>query len=421
MDRDRRLAYLALREIESEGSYSNLALNRLFSQETASSQSFVRELVYGVLRNERLLDWNVARYLKKPGLGRAERILLRMGFYQAAMMDGVSPYAAVNETVTLAKSFIRGREGFVNAVLRSFVRDGAALSFPEGGDPAEELCVRYSFAPWIAELWISQYGMEAAEALMAASCTPAPLVIRPNRLRTDRDGLTEILGDRFELGSCKRSSSALSVRGQGLLSTEEYKSGLFSVQGEASQLAVELLAPEPGETLIDLCAAPGGKSAAAAELMEDRGRVLAFDLYEKRAALIESSVKRLGIGIVTSAQKDASVPDEALFESAERVICDVPCSGLGVLRQKPEIKLREEPDIAILPGLQLKILENGAKYLKRGGRLLYSTCTVNMDENEGVTGAFMAAHSGYEKIYEEQILTEPGGPDGFYICILEKR
>ncbi|MBQ4372089.1 MAG: 16S rRNA (cytosine(967)-C(5))-methyltransferase RsmB [Firmicutes bacterium] len=428
MDNDRRLAFLVLRDIEKNGSYSNLAMNRVLKAEEASRPAFVRELVYGVLREQMLLDARISRFLKRPGLGLAERLILRMAFYEIGFMGSAAEHAAVSEAVELAKSFAPGKAGFVNAVLRNYLRGSRA---PEGDVPAS---VRWSFAPEIAELWTRERGEEEAARLMEASCSPAPLVIRPNLLKTDRDGLAERLSDRFEISACGLSRHALNVRGRGLLDTEEYREGLFSVQGEASQYAVETLAPAPGSRLIDLCAAPGGKSAAAAGLMKGQGSILAFDLYESRVKLIRAQMKRLGADIVSASAADSSAFRPELSESADFVICDVPCSGLGVLRQKPEIKLRAPEDIDALAELQLRILRNGAAYLRRGGRLLYSTCTVSRRENEVVTERFLtgaeaaqrSARAGVEgparfrKTFERQLLPEAGGPDGFYICILEK-
>ncbi len=420
MDRDRRLAFLILKEIEAKGTWSNLAVKDALSSQKASSEAFVRELVYGCIRNRKLLDYNTDRFLRSPGLKTAERVLLRMGFYQMALMDGVADHAAVNETVSLASAFMKGRQGFINAVLRSFQRDGKRL--------LDDGCAtRYSCADWIERLWTKAYGSERAEEYMKASCVPAPFTIRANTVEISRDELAarlRALGLETENSSI--SQSCLTVKGGGALDTEEYKDGLFSVQGEASANAVELLAPLPGESVLDLCAAPGGKTCAAAELMKDSGRIAAFDVYAHRAELINKEAARLGHGIIVTGTMDASVFEPSLEGLWDAVIADVPCSGLGTLSKNPEIKLREmspeeaEKYIAELVLKQKEILKNAALYARPGGRVLYSTCTVDPFENEQITEGFISEHPGYSIEKQQQIYPSPDGRDGFYSCVIRR-
>ncbi|MBR0140238.1 MAG: 16S rRNA (cytosine(967)-C(5))-methyltransferase RsmB [Firmicutes bacterium] len=427
MERERRAAFLALKETETEKTWSNLALAENL-RGSGGSGAFARELVYGVLRNRMLLDFNIAGFLKKPGLKTAEKILLRMGFYQLCFMDGVGDHAAVNETVALAKSFAKGREGFVNAVLRSFIRSGKSLVFPPlSEDPTSEelieyLSVRYSASPWIVELWLKAYGREKAEELLRASLTPAPMCLRANRLKISAEELAEKLRSLgFEAEKGKNAPCSVIAKGSGLLSGELYKQGFFSVQGEASQLAVSLLDPREGQLMLDLCAAPGGKSCAAAEQMNDKGAVKAFELHEQRTELIKASAERLGLSSVEAVCADSSVFMPEYEGRADRVLCDVPCSGLGVVRQKPEIKLSERSeDLDRLPDLQRKILDNGLRYLKPGGRLVYSTCTANPAENEQVT-EHIKKDPRFVIEREEQIFQTAGGMDGFYICLIRRQ
>ena len=420
MDRDRRLAFLILKEISSKGTWSNLAVKDALSSQKASSEAFVREPVYGCIRNQKLLDFNIDRFLRSPRLKTAERVLLRMGFFQLALMDGVADHAAVNETVALASAFMKGRQGFINAVLRSFQRDGKRL--------LDDGCaVRYSCADWIERLWTKAYGPERAEEFMKASCRPAPFTIRANTVRISRDALAERLRALgLEAEDSALSERCLTVKGGGALDTEEYKNGLFSVQGEASANAVELLAPLPGESVLDLCAAPGGKTCAAAEMMEDRGRIAAFDVYAHRAELIKKEAERLGHGIIVTGTMDASVFEPSLEGLWDAVIADVPCSGLGTLSRNPEIKLREmspgeaEKYIAELALTQREILKNAARYVKEGGRILYSTCTVDPFENEQITEGFISEHPGYSIEKQQQIYPSANGPDGFYSCVIRR-
>jgi 16S rRNA (cytosine967-C5)-methyltransferase len=450
MDKDRKLAYLALKETEN-GSWSNMAISKLFSKESADAPAFVRELVYGALRNQLLLDFNIDYYLKKPSISIAARIILRLGFYQLLFMDSVPDYAAADSSTELAARFAASQKGLVNGVLRSYIRDGkklrlptllespeAAENVPSGKAAAESaksraaakyhdrlirrLSVEYSVRPWIAELWLSSYGREQAEALLGASVTPAPLVIRANVLKNSREELAERLSAiGFETSPLEDVPAGLKAKGSGLLDTELFRKGNFSVQGEASQLAVSLLDPKPGQRVIDLCAAPGGKSCAMAEALGGEGQVLAFDIYPERVRLIEAQARRLDIGIIRAEAGDASVFRPELSESADRVLADVPCSGLGTLRQKPEIKLKEEPEgLEQLPGLQQKILENAAGCLKKGGQLLYSTCTVNPAENCENVRRFLEGRRGFELVCEKQLFTEKDGPDGFYMALIKR-
>lgn len=410
MDRDRRLSYLILKDVEEDGSWSNLAVSKRISAEGADSPAFVRELVYGVIRSKLLLDYNIDLFLKKPGIKSSERIWLQMGFYQLGCMDGVKPYAAISETVALAKSFKKGSEGFINAVLRSFQRSGCRLQYPDKSDIVRYLSVKYSADESIVSLWMKAYGEAKAEELLAASMTPAPLALRVNPLKCTKEELTKDLKAKgFEVCEGGLSKDCIIAKGSGLLDTEEYRDGFFSVQGESSQFAVSVLAPSSGSVVLDLCAAPGGKTCAMAEMMKDRGKILAFDYYEHRVKLIKKEAKRLGLSIIEAAVGDAAVFNKELEGTADFALCDVPCSGLGTLRENPEIKLRPVSKITV----QRVILENAFAYVKKGGRVLYSTCTVNPEENEKVT-------EGFNVIYQKQLFTEVNGPDGFYVCLIEK-
>ncbi len=362
---DRQIAYQVLLDVQREQAYSNLALNCFISENPECNPPFIRELVYGVLRNQLLLDYNIDRYVKKCKL--SDRILLRLGFYQLCFMNSVSDYAAVNETVNLA----RGSKSFINAVLRNFIRDGKELKY-------DSLSTQYSCHESIVGLFTKAYGEEKTVEILRHSLQTPVLTSRVN------------------------------------------KSGLISIQGKSSQKAVEVLNPKPGEKLIDMCAAPGGKSLYAADLMENQGEIVAFDLYEHRVKLIDNEANRLGFNIIKTAVKDSTVFDESLIETADAIICDVPCSGFGTIAKKPEIKLKgissQLPD---LYDIQYKILENAGKYVKRGGRILYSTCTLNPKENNEQVLNFVNNNNGYSLVFEEQIFPHDEF-DGFYISIIKR-
>lgn len=419
MGRDRRAAYLILKDIQDNGCWSNLALEKQFSSEAPVSAAFVRELVYGVLRNQILLDYNIDGFLKKPKLKSSERILLRLGFYQLAMMD-VADHAAINETVALAKSFIRGKEGFINAILRSFQRTDMQLKLPQDVDDITYNSVKYSADTAVVRHLFDAYGKETAVKILQNLNIPAKLCIRTNLIKTSRSQLVSQLRSLgFECELSDKVDTAVFVKGSGLLDTDLYKRGSFSVQGEESQLAVAVLDPTAGGIMLDLCAAPGGKSCAAAERMNNQGEILALDIYKHRLDLIKNETKRLELDIIRASLSDASLLKQELISSADYVLADVPCSVLGTAKKNPEIKLRK-PDFQGLADTQKKILNNAAEYLKEDGRLVYSTCTLNPVENDILISDFLSAHASFVKEFEKQFFPDENGCEGFYICLLRK-
>ncbi len=430
MDPDRRTACLILTDVEVRGAYSNLAVKRRLAEERPPGPAFVRELTYGVLENRMLLDYMIDALI--PGdVAKVKKdvlVILRMGIYQMAFMDSVPEYAAVSESVELAGRFAKGREGFVNGVLRSFQRKKDRIELPDrADDEVRYLSVRYSYAPWIVELWLERYGPTETERLLAAGNGTPRLCIRPNRLKTSRDGLAGLLAEEgFVTEPGRISENALYADGhgpdgRGLLDTDLYANGYFSVQDEAAQAAVEIMDPRPGETVMDMCAAPGGKCLACAEMMGNEGAILASDIYENRIKMIGREAARLGVSIVHTAVRDASVPDSGLEGKADRVLLDVPCSGLGVVRRKPEIKYKGcRAGAMALAEKQLKMLEASAGYVKKSGTLMYVTCTIDPYENERVTDLFTEPRDDFRVASRKQFLPETDGTDGFFICAMEK-
>ncbi len=425
MDRDRRAVFLILKDIEDKVSYSNLALNVYLKDAEINSPAFVREMVYGTLKQQILLDYNLDCLLRKPGtkLKTNERVLLRMGLYQLLFMDSVTDYAAVDETVKLAGKFVKGQQGFINGVLRSFVRNGKLLLLPDPADQTAYLSVKYSYRPWIVSLWVDAYGVDTAVELMQAGNAVPPLTLRTNLLKVGRDDLVnrlQSLGYVAESG--KYSDTAIIARGGEILSDSMYQDGLFSVQDESSQMAIALLDPKPGETFVDLCAAPGGKTFAAAEKMKDSGKVYAFDIYPQKIAHMQQEAERLGIKSVTAAVWDGTVVNPQLLQSADCVLVDAPCSGLGVIRRKPEIKLKSERENKVLlKEKQLLLLSVASNYVKPAGRLMYSTCTINPEENDSIADTFLKSHADFVQEERRQLLPSVDGTDGFYICLMRRQ
>lgn len=465
-DRNRKTAYSVLWDVERKDAYANLALNARIANGRPENPAFVRELVYGVLENRILLDWEIEPFLRQPfaKLGLAEKILLRLGFWQILFAEKIPPFAAVSETVDLAKDVAKGREGFINAVLRSLLRaretappDALTVRpLPDrGNDPVRHLSVRFSADESIVRLWLRDYGPARTEEMLLASLVTPPVSIRPNGTKMTKGELAGILKKELPALSIRESriaGNALIVSGGSVLDTEAYRNGLFSVQEETSVRAVEVLGPLPGETVYDVCAAPGGKTLAIAEAMKGKGTLVACDVSGPKLGRIKKEAKRLGLPVprllVRNAATGRAPADPAsaasaelflLPESADRVLVDAPCSGLGMLARKPEIKLREpDPDRGSLPEKQLAILRESAKLVKPGGTLVYSTCTVSRAENEGVVRAFLGTNAAPEPDEpadpqaerktpewmldsEHQYYPAPDGTDGFYIARLVRK
>lgn len=428
MDDNRKTAYKVLLEMEKENSYSNLVLNRILVFDNPESPAFVRELVYAVTENRIFIDYAIDKLVAKgiKSVKAQPLCLLRMGICQIEFMNSVPDYAAVSETVKLARRVIPGRDGFVNGVLRNYLKLRDHFPYPDRDkDPTEYLSVRYSYAPWIVRLWISQYGEEKAEQLLKAGNETPPLFIRVNTLKTDRDKLMKDLKDAgFPTWKGVNSGRNVSIRvkGSGLLDTELFSKGYFSVQDEASIMAAELLSPKPGDTVVDVCAAPGGKSFAMAEMMDNRGKIYALDIHHHKKDLIERGAHRLGISIIDAEVYDSEHIKEDLRDKADCVLADVPCTGLGVVRRKPEIKLKTVDDCGkSLAVRQLKILESASAYVKAGGRILYSTCTLNRFENADVVGSFLRANRNFDLLETKQLFPEKNGHDGFFMALMKRR
>ena len=423
MDINRKTAFDVLMDVEKNGAYSNLSLNSFIEKNHPDSPAFVRELAYGVLRNKLLLDWFLGQLIPS-GLKKIKKqdlTLLRMGVYQLSYMKSVPEYAAVSETVNMSKKLARGRERFINGVLRGYIRNRQQLALPDREVNLEEyLSIVYSSERWIVRLWTDAYGGEKTEALLKASNETPELAVRVNLMKTDRKSLKEKLEALgFEAAESEVSDRALLVKGSGLLDTELYREGMFSVQDEASILASDALDAKPGDCIADVCAAPGGKTFATAELMAGKGVIYAMDKYEHKLKLMEAQAKRAGIENIRLLKHDSTEPVEGLKERMDKVLADVPCSGLGVIRRKPEIKYKGMQDLDELIERQRQILQAAASYVKAGGTLVYSTCTINPVENEKQIVEFLRGNKEFKALEQKQLLPG-GGTDGFFICKMRK-
>lgn len=435
----RQVAFEVLLKVERDGAYSNLAVAEALKENPQLDErdgAFVRNLVYGALERLILIDYNLGLYLNRPSRKpRAPlRTVLRMGAYQLLFMDRVPARAAINESVELAKvNKSAFAASLVNAVLRRVAENGLRLPEAAEDDP-NYLAIKYSCPEWIISLWRDAYGLDAAVSLARAALEKPPTVVRANTTRISADELIWRFAEEGVVSyKTDMEPDALIIEGTAAL--EEllsYKEGLFHVQDLASQLCCRALDPREGETVFDLCSAPGGKAFSAAELMNDAGTVRAFDIYQSRTDLIRSGAARLGLKSVFTYLSDSRIFNEN-YGSADKVLCDVPCSGLGVIRRKPEIRFKSAADIDNLPKLQYLILCNGAKYLKPGGRLVYSTCALNPRENSEVCDGFLLERPDFEAVEIFPELPRLGGEkkyltlfphvhstDGFFIAAFVK-
>ena len=471
IDLDREAAYKALLAIERDGSYSNLELSKMLASDGLSNKGFIREIVYGVIENKIYLDYILDKFIKN-GAAKTKLqalIILRMGVYQILFMNSVPNYAAVNESVALARRFARGTDGFINGVLRNFIRNMDSASEIDVKGQLEYLSIRYSCQLKLVEELVSMLGFEHAKVLLEHAGHRPPLSIRVNVAKISVKELADRLrANGFEIDGSKLSDRVLLVKGGALTEANEYKEGLFSIQSEESCAIADFADAKSTELVVDLCAAPGGKAAAMAEQMLKPststepltetepgkkpststesltetepgkkpststeplteiepgiagGKVVALELYEHRAALIEATARRLGLENIEVRRQNAVEQIDALVGKADLVLADVPCSGLGVIRRKPEMKYRDEFDFDELVEIQKGILETGSSYLKPGGRLIYSTCTINPRENELMVKDFLERHE--EFISEKEVKLSPfdNGYDGFYMNKLKK-
>jgi 16S rRNA (cytosine967-C5)-methyltransferase len=395
----RRSAFDILLRIEKERSYADILIDRELSLGllTGPDRGLLTELVYGVLRRQGTLD-HIIGHCSTQRIDRLERavhLLLRLGLYQVMFLDRVPVSAAVNETVKLAHLLAPRAVGFINAVLRRADRERDTIPWPNRDtDPAGFIAARHSTPRWIVDGWIEQLGIDEAESLARTILMPPPFTVRINSLKTDSDNLRDRLADEGVLSEPGRfAPSALHLSGSIRLDTlAAFREGLFTVQDESSQMASLLLAPRPGERVLDLCAAPGGKTTHLAQLMEDRGAILACDASPRKLELVQETAARLGIGIISTVPVNAAKPlPSETFGNFQRILVDAPCSGLGVLRRNPDGKWWKSPgNVTELAATQQAILRNAAGCLAAGGTLLYATCSTTREENEAVIDDFLS-------------------------------
>lgn len=440
----REVGFNILMDIYSNGTFSNLSIkNHLEENNNKQEENLVREIVYGVLENEIYIDHILGKASKIKVKKIHPKILtiLRMGIYQLIFMDRIPSSAAVNESVNLAKKHgHKGTIGFVNGVLRNIDRNKDEFMKIKGKNKAEYISIRYSHPTWMVERWINEFGEKFTEALCKENNSRPNLNIRVNNLRTNKDDLKKSLEEKAFLvreGNYAKDSLIIEnpIR---ITDLKEFKLGHFFIQDESSILVGQIMDPKPGSVVLDVCSAPGGKSTHIAEIMGNKGKVLSGDIHESKLSLIKANSSRLGINIIETKVLDARVKDEDLINMADYLLVDAPCSGFGLMRRKPEIKWnRKEKDIKELIKIQYEILNNVKDYLKTGGTLIYSTCTIENDENINMVNRFLDENLNFklvnidDKIENKdeidtlnsgyiQLYPHVHGTDGFFVAKMIK-
>lgn len=399
----RQAACQVLLRIAREGGYADRLIDHELEKEhlAGPDRGLFPELVFGVLRRRASLDHLLAQLVDKPlaTLQPQPLTILRLGLYQLVYLDRVPESAAVNESVNLAKEMAPRTGGLINAVLRNYLRRKDSLTFPDPTtNPAAFISARHSQPEWLVAQWLDQLGFPETEALAEAASRQPPLTLRANTLRTTREGLLHLFANSgMPATPCCHSPHGIRMGGRHHVPTlPGYHDGLFAVQDEASQMVALLLDPQPGERVLDCCAAPGGKATHLAQLMANRGEVLATDISRAKLPLIREAAQRLGIDCLAAATVDLHRPETLPTGAFDRVLLDAPCSGLGVIRRNPEAKWRLTPDdILRLAAAQKAMCANAATTVKSGGILVYSTCSTSREENEMVVQDFLSHHPDY--------------------------
>lgn len=438
----RSIAINILDDIEQNGAYSNISIEKHLRNKNISNvdRGLIRELVYGVLENKLYLDYGIRSYskLRLKKIDKSILNVLRISFYQLLYLDKVPNFAVVDEAVNLSKKINFRTKGFVNALLRNFIRNDFSIDLEKIRKNKEEyLSIKYSHPLWLVQRWIKEFGEEFTKNLLKANNETPNLSVRVNTLKTTKEELIKVLEENdLMVKECKYANDGLILGHVSRLDKlEPFKKGLFQVQDESSMLVASVLDPKPNEKVLDICAAPGGKSTHMAQLMKNQGEILARDIYEHKLNLIRENVNRLGIKNINTQIWNATEIDLSKIEYYDKVLVDAPCSGFGIIRRKPELRYNKtDEDIVEISNLQFEILKAASKYVKENGVLVYSTCTIEEMENEQLINRFLKENKDFsiEKINNQKmsnLVDERGlvklypnviGTDGFFIAKLRK-
>ncbi|MBE6700450.1 MAG: 16S rRNA (cytosine(967)-C(5))-methyltransferase RsmB [Ruminococcaceae bacterium] len=417
----RKLALDSLIKCTRQGRYSNLEVMVSLSRNTLDTRdkSLYTALVYGVIEREITLDHIISKFSKIPfeKLDFEVIVILRLSIYQIMYMDRIPDFSACDEGVKLSP---HSAKAFVNALLRNLIKNKETVEKELEKAP---LSLKYSVPEWIVELWKKGYGEKKAEEILEGFLIKPPMTLRTNTLKITTE---ELFAKLKETGvKCNLQTNTpdvITVQGSSPETLWGFDEGFFFVQGTNSKIAVSALELTSGKRVIDVCACPGGKSFSAAIDMKNEGELFSFDLHENKLSLIDKGAKRLKIDIIKTEKLNATAPKEELFGTADAVICDVPCSGLGIIAKKPDIKYKKYEEVKNLYEKQLNILSASSLYLKKGGKLLYSTCTLNPEENEKITEKFLLSHSDFRRLegYPKTAFPSKTSDDGFFHDLLIK-
>lgn len=447
VDKPRESALKILYDVNEKGAYSNISLNKYFTNQELKSidRAFITDIVYGTLKWKYTIDYLIGKFssIKIKKLSPWILNILRMGIYQLIYMDRIPVSAACNESVKLAVKYGHiASSKYVNAVLRNIARSADNLPYPDKSkDSLEYLSIRYSHPVWMVKEWIYLFGEEFTEGLLRANNDVAPFTVRVNDLKLSNSDLADVLAkDGFEVEKGKYLDEALIIKNPSAVQRmDAFAKGYFQVQDESSMLVGKVLDPKPEETILDVCSAPGGKSTHIAQIMKNRGSVISRDIHEHKIKLIDQAKERLGIEIIKTEVFDAAALDSELIGKIDRVLVDAPCTGFGIIRRKPDIKWsRNSEDKAEIVSLQGQILSTAAKYVKNGGVLVYSTCTIEPEENEKAVEKFIEQNKDFyleditdllpKTLRKEsavrgyiQLYPNIDGIDGFFIARMRKR
>lgn len=433
-----------LEQIEKNQSYSNLLLNNVIKKNQIATKDIglLTELTYGTLQRKMTLDYYLEPFIKNPKkLENWVKQLLRMTLYQMLYLDKIPDRAAIHEAVEIAKKRgHKGISGMVNGVLRSLQREGVR-DMDEIKDEVERLSIETSHPTWLVRRWIEQFGYNKAKEMCEINLTAPMQTARVNTNKITREACIKRLTEEgFQVEESVVVPEAIKCLKGNLAHSESFREGLITIQDESSMLVAYALGIEQNETILDACAAPGGKSTHIAEKLEDTGQVISLDLHEHKVKLINENAVRLGLtNIETKAMDSRKVQEEFDGSAFDRILLDAPCSGLGVMRRKPDMKYtKKEEDLNRLQSIQLQLLDSVTPLLKSGGTLVYSTCTIDRSENEEVVTAFLQKHTDFEgdlsviermpkaiqplmTDFQLQIFPQDFGSDGFYIASLRKK
>lgn len=441
-DSARNLSVSALLEVKRNEGYSNIVIDKALrnTELEQRDKALASTIFYGVLEKRITLDYYISHCLKDKSkkIDERAREILRVAVYQLFYLDKVPESAIVNEAVNSSKAFgIAQLSGFINAVLRNLIRQKGNIKLPTDNN-VSSLSIRYSVPEKLIMLWISSYGLDNTIKILDSFSKRPEYFIRTNTLKIKPDELkAKLMEEEIDSELCEYPKETLKIRNIGSIKQSmAFINGLFHVQDLSAQLVCEALSPKSDETILDCCAAPGGKSFTIAETMKDKGKISSLDLYKGRVGLIKQGADRLGLTIIDAKKNDALKGFDS-FGEFDKIICDVPCSGFGVIRRKPEIRYKKLSDIRGLPEIQYEILRKASETLKPKGVIVYSTCTLNPSENEDVVKRFERENKDFEPLeinlpnIFERVLEEPsnmltmmpfsGASDGFFMAAYRRK